>query len=571
MEIKHDVKKNATFLPSISNMYVATLANDNVNRIIKCLGSTIEEIKESLNHLKSTGIFFYPYALYSAGHAKEYAEDKCMITKRDKNTFILGDSGGYQFGTGANDYPWDNKEKQKQVQLETMQWLENNCDAAMTLDLPPWIATRNKKAMKAGLVSYASCRDATLETLETFITNRTPGKVEFLNVLQGETEENWNDWYEHVIKFSDKKIYGDRAFEGFAFAGRQSYCMYAILKTSLKLLNEGRLDHGPVMHFLGSGKLNSATAFSRLQEMLQKRTGSDIMITFDAASPYLSAASGKVYSDISINTDEVTFKYRSLPGTTIMVLPGHEDEVLGKIIHGTASVPPKDGKPGKPGRSNKASKFDLVEAGRIYQGLPKAGPTDEGIFFPGGKNCEKPVWLRDKGGNSSGAMIQDKNGERKELFWTNSPIVKNIKNKDIYTLRTKTISGKVEKLDENGNVIIKKGKPVMESAIIDKYSVVQIDSLAYVVAMAHNVYMHIIGIEQMNEIFNNGDWHKLPKKYKKMDDIIKYVFTHSTKEALEHIEENKDFLLGFTGKGRKQQAITTTETAFSSLFVKKER
>ncbi|NJO60979.1 MAG: hypothetical protein HC836_22795 [Richelia sp. RM2_1_2] len=66
----HDPNKNATFLPSISNMYVATLANINITREIDCLVPT----KEKLNHLKNTGAFFYNWALYSYGHAKEYEE-----------------------------------------------------------------------------------------------------------------------------------------------------------------------------------------------------------------------------------------------------------------------------------------------------------------------------------------------------------------------------------------------------------------------------------------------------------------------------------------------------------------
>ncbi|NJO60978.1 MAG: hypothetical protein HC836_22790 [Richelia sp. RM2_1_2] len=441
-----------------------------------------------------------------------------MITSRDPGTFILGDSGGYQFGTGAVSYPWGDKAAQKEVQLATMHWLENTCDAAMTLDLPPWIATRNKEAIKAGLASYEDCRNATLDSLTTFIENRTPGKVKFLNVLQGETEENIEDWYNHVIKFSMKEYY-DNPFEGFAFAGRQSYCMYTILKTMLKLLDTDLLNHGPILHFLGSGKLNSATAFSRLQHELQKRTGSNLQITFDAASPYLSAASGKVYSGISISKEEVTFKYNSLPATVKMLVD---------IAGGSKEIPA----------------IELVE-----------GILHTGEFFTG-ERANDPVWLRKNGGRSAGAI----DIFHQPLLWTNSPIVKHIKNKHIYNI--KTIDIIEEKITTN-----EKGKKVkVKEATGERRDLVQIDSLAYAVAMAHNVYMHIQGICRMNELYNNNEFKKLPAKYGKMDNLLKKVFALPKAKALQMLEEEKQFLLEFTGKGRKQKALITTEHSSKHLF-----
>ena len=500
MELKHNKEKNATFLPSISNMYVAALANENITRDIPCLSKTMT-VKEYMNHLRPGGIFYYPFALYSAGHAKnvgakkaeKYNYDTCMISQKSDETFILGDSSGYQFGTGANKYPWSDPVEQKRVQIDTMKWLEDHCNASMTLDLPPWALMRNKEARKAGFDNFQNCFDATVGALETFIENRTPGATQFLNILQGETTDAMDNWYNHVVEYNKPEVYGDRAFEGFAFAGRQSYCFFSILRRLVKLRDEGLLNNGPVLHFLGSGKLNNAPAFSRIQQILREQTNSNLMITFDAASPYLSAANGKVYADIILQPDNVTFDYQALPGA----------------------------------QTNKYNVYDYVEGGKMADEIVR-------LHMPHGRGFIK----KDIYGNES--------------LWDNSPIVKDIRYKDIYTLR----DAKQKEID-NGN---DNGTGKM----------VQIDSLAYVVAMAHNVYVHIEGIRRMNDIFNSGEMKtRLPGKYDTLDSIIKQVF--NSKDPMSILEQREEWLVSFTGRGRRVKAPISTDDTFGLFFSKQEK
>ncbi len=488
MHERHDPTKNATFLPSISNMYVATLANKNITRDIPCLSKTMP-VKEHLNHLRKDGVFYYPYALYSAGHAKDYG-DECMISKRDPEVFILGDSGGYQIGTGVTKYPWNDPIEQKKVQIETLKWLEKNCQYSMTLDLPPWALLRNKEARKAGFNNFQTCFSGTIGALETFIEHRVPGATSFLNILQGETTDAMDDWYDHVVQYNSVEKYGDRAFEGFAFAGRQSYCFFSILRRLIRMRDDEVFKDGTVLHFLGSGKLNNAAAFSRIQQMLREQTGLDIKITFDAASPYISAASGKVYAGIVIKPDDVTFDYMALPATT---------------------------------------------------------QNDAWEYIEGGKMANDPIRLHMPHGRGPVKI----NIFHEPHLLTNSPVVKDITYKDFY------VTKEVKKYEGTGK----------NRTLVGTDQKIQVDSLAYAVAMAHNVYVHIDGILRMNEIFNNGELGKrLPGKYSKLDNIIKLVF--NSKTPLKTLEEKERWLTSFTGRGRRVKAPISTDHTFDLVFSK---
>ena len=66
---------------------------------------------EQLNWLDpQKGLFPYRWSLYSGGHAnldlakQDWSED--MVRNRDPNSFILGDSGGFQIAKGLWEGDW---------------------------------------------------------------------------------------------------------------------------------------------------------------------------------------------------------------------------------------------------------------------------------------------------------------------------------------------------------------------------------------------------------------------------------------------------------------------------------
>ena len=111
-------KDYAVFLPSISTFY-STIVSKEQNEPGKSVPpervpAGFESGIEGLNFLnKKDAYFYYPYALYSAGHAQldlsKTDTMESMIQKRDrKDTFILGDSGGFQIAKGVIKFDWEN-------------------------------------------------------------------------------------------------------------------------------------------------------------------------------------------------------------------------------------------------------------------------------------------------------------------------------------------------------------------------------------------------------------------------------------------------------------------------------
>ena len=101
----------AVFLPAISNFYNTFISKQRVSE-----GKHIAEERipqgfdngvEGLNFINpDKGMFTYPTALYSAGHAcldMEKVNDRDhMFVNRDREfSTIVGDSGGYQIGKGV--------------------------------------------------------------------------------------------------------------------------------------------------------------------------------------------------------------------------------------------------------------------------------------------------------------------------------------------------------------------------------------------------------------------------------------------------------------------------------------
>ena len=82
--------------------------------------------------------------------------------------------------------------------------------------------------------STKDCLTATLDHISFFHRNRVPGKVRFLNVLQGNTPSEATAWYNAV------KLY---EFEGWAFAGvlrhNVEYFLERIIRANSDLIRPG--------------------------------------------------------------------------------------------------------------------------------------------------------------------------------------------------------------------------------------------------------------------------------------------------------------------------------------------
>ena len=110
-------KDYSVFLPSISSFYSKFIAQAQKRPDFvkpERMPKGFEYGIDGFDFLKPKDNYYnYKWGLYSAGHAtRDTAKSDVqepMIQKRDReNSFILGDSGGYQIATGVIQCDWPN-------------------------------------------------------------------------------------------------------------------------------------------------------------------------------------------------------------------------------------------------------------------------------------------------------------------------------------------------------------------------------------------------------------------------------------------------------------------------------
>jgi hypothetical protein len=358
-------KDYAIFLPAISGFYATFIGKqrDPINGPYvdpARMPAGIQDM-EMLNWLNpQQGMFPYKWSLYSGGHAnldltkQDWNED--MVRNRDPDSFILGDSGGFQIGKGLWEGDWRdptsievqkklkevagkteertnakgkktivNLEKEYQDRLAAAQkkrdgvlkWLDGVADYGMILDIPTWVI-KDKVASKAiGISTLNEAVDATKYNNEYFMKNRkgkNNGGAKFLNVLQGANHADADYWYETMKHYCDPAKYPDTHFDGWAMGGQNMCDVHLVLKRLVALRYDNLLQEGihDWMHFLGTSKLEWAVLLTDIQRAVRKYVNPNFTISFDCASPFLATANGQVYHHVDLPHNE-KWCYRMSP------------------------------------------------------------------------------------------------------------------------------------------------------------------------------------------------------------------------------------------------------------------
>jgi len=299
-ESNHDY---AVFLPSISGFYVGTLQHPETRT-----PQGFEKGLAGLDFLKPDGGYFnYKWGLYSAGHAQldtvKADQEEKMIQKRDrKNTFILGDSGGFQIITGVLKCDWNNFKSDDTLRQKILDYLEHTADYSMILDVPT-LAASEPYSSRNGITSFDQCLDYTKFNNDWFVKNRKYN-TKLLNSMQGRTVAEARHWFDETKHFP---------FEGWGFGGSTSKNLVVLLKMLIwlrdeQLLEQGKYDH---LHYLGVSRNEFAVYYTAIKRMLQKYVNPDIEVTYDAASAFIMATKGHMYSNIEINNKK--FKMAAAP------------------------------------------------------------------------------------------------------------------------------------------------------------------------------------------------------------------------------------------------------------------
>ena len=312
----------AVFLPALSGFFATYVGKQRFDEYVEKsrIPSNFTNGVESLNYLNpKQGLFNYHFTLYSAGHAEldtnKEAPKEDMIRNRDRNnSWLLGDSGGFQIGKGVWEGDWKdpNCPKAQKKREQVLAWMDAYMDYGMILDIPAWVSRSPAGAKATGISTYQEAVNATRINNDYFMKNRS-GSCKFLNVLQGENHTDAEDWYQQMKDYCDPKKYTDH-FNGWSMGGQNMCDIHLVLKRIVALRFDGMLEKGlhDYMHFLGTSKLEWATLLTDIQRAVRKYHNPNFTITFDCASPFLATANGQIY--IQTETEDRTkWVYRMVP------------------------------------------------------------------------------------------------------------------------------------------------------------------------------------------------------------------------------------------------------------------
>lgn len=307
--------KWAVYLPAISGFYATYIGKQrtDLNYVSPSRMPGAISDMEQLNWLNDQkGLFPYKWSLYSGGHAnldltKEVPAEN-MIRKRESNTFMLGDSGGFQIAKGLWEGDWKANSgcpKAQAKREDILKWLDDIADYAMILDIPTWVVHDPKASKACGITTYQEAVDATKFNNDYFMKHRKGiknGGAKFLNVLQGSNHTEADAWYHLMKDFCDPKIYPDTHFNGWAMGGQNMCDVHLILKRLVALRYDGLLQEGvhDWMHFLGTSRLEWAVLLTVIQRAIRKHVNPEFTISFDCASPFLATANGKIYHHVDL-------------------------------------------------------------------------------------------------------------------------------------------------------------------------------------------------------------------------------------------------------------------------------
>lgn len=287
----------AIYVPSLQSGYAQYAAKKNKDVRDGDLPSSFRV--RDLDFLDpSSQLWSCAYTLYSSGQFdKGQLRNADMIRDRKRGqSVVIGDSGGFQLGTGVIKSREEQKElnrlatnpaklvtqwKDVGFRRRTLRWLEMYTDYAMTLDMVLWGSKEANKDSKSVLrnLSVDQLIDLSVDNLKYFSDNRgqvSGGGTKFLSVLQDIGNGTGERWYQAVKDFE---------FEGWAFGG-STKLLHNLLRWCHRLMREKKLDKAEWFHLLQNSPPVFSVIYSAIQQHLSKALGHEITISYDSSSPH---------------------------------------------------------------------------------------------------------------------------------------------------------------------------------------------------------------------------------------------------------------------------------------------
>lgn len=169
--------------------------------------------------------FYYPYMLISMGLLKEPIEPL-------KDCFVMGDSGGYQYGT---------KNGEHLTPKWVIQTQEACCNMGFILDVPPY-----KNGRHYSDEWFERSLRITKENVDIMMKYREREDFKLYGAIQGNSEEQWKRWHDELTK--------DYDFDGWGIGFPNGSPPQVIVKTLEMLRDVGIKDN---IHYFGLMSTNS--------------------------------------------------------------------------------------------------------------------------------------------------------------------------------------------------------------------------------------------------------------------------------------------------------------------------
>jgi hypothetical protein len=493
----------ARFTPAISEMYVRYVNAENPKREPPIP-------RKELNFFDpTTSLFYLPCALYSAGQAAKgnaVTHRKDMVTGRDRApTTVLGDSGGFQIQTGAIKFEGD-KTREKM-----MRWMEANCDWSMVLDFPTGgiglgnidqhlkrlehpldpavVDSGNKDALDALIIKnggdindindrlFYTCMLQTLINNDYFVANRVPGATKFLNVVQGRNKHESKNWYENVKHYP---------FEGWSLASHHKENFEMALGRILDMREDGLLQDKDWMHFLGVGKFQHGCVYTTIQRKVRESINPNFTISYDVSSPFTLAAYGKVFLGYNLNKESWSIQGEKLDGRHYLPTntymgkinedDEHEVELIGHEMLGTGK-----------GRV----KYKLDANGEKIP-LPPRGPEADRPFL----NVLEEMFHARLDGVEGSRFVRTAIGEKLTM----------------------------------GDICVN----------VDPKFTSTWDVVTYAMLMNHNVQVHLEGVYESQDLYDEGDPAKVPAQLLELKGVVEDAF--QVENYYDYLERNRKVL-----------------------------
>lgn len=318
-------KDCAIYLPSLQQAYAAFPFRDPASVRAGDLpkGLALSDL-DFLN--PNSKLWHCKYVLYSAGQFdRAQIRTPDMVSERATGTVVVGDSGGYQIGTGKlkavrgwtsfrNDPSAVAAHWTMNVAIRDriMRWLDRYCDYAMTLDMPLWVLQDpiGKKSSPFANLSADQLIDLSYDNLRYIADNRgkaTGRSAKYLNILQDIGEDTGERWYQRVKDFE---------FEGWAFGSDTKSGIDPILRWVRRLLDDGKLNSTTEwLHILGVSTLEMGVYLTALQRRLRVLTGNpDFVVSYDSSSPFRTSGISQKIAVLPELTDDIkTWRIRNMP------------------------------------------------------------------------------------------------------------------------------------------------------------------------------------------------------------------------------------------------------------------